>query len=48
MFNAKAKGKDELSVALKNLCDSIKISKIYDKNLEIYNQIIQEKNYQKA
>ncbi|NEP39968.1 MAG: DUF4435 domain-containing protein [Okeania sp. SIO2G4] len=48
MFNTKAKGKDQLSVALKDLCDSIDVSKIYDKNLEIYNQIIQEKNYKKA
>ncbi|NES71705.1 MAG: hypothetical protein F6K24_44140 [Okeania sp. SIO2D1] len=48
MFNGKAKGKDQLSLALKGLCDSIDVSKIYDKNLEIYNQIIQEKNYKKA
>ncbi|NEN89599.1 MAG: AAA family ATPase [Okeania sp. SIO3H1] len=48
MFNTKAKGKDQLSVALKDLCDSIDVSKIYDKNLEIYNQIIQEKDYKKA
>ncbi|NES65545.1 MAG: AAA family ATPase [Okeania sp. SIO2D1] len=48
MFDAKAKGKDQLSVALKGLCNSINISDIYDKNLAIYNQIIQEKDYKKA
>lgn len=48
MFNAKAKGKEQLSLALKELCHSINISDIYDKNLAIYNQIIQKKDYKKA
>jgi ABC-type lipoprotein export system ATPase subunit len=48
MFNAKARGKAELTTSLTTLVSSIDIENIYDKNFTIYQEIIANKDYKKA
>ena len=40
-FNQKAIGKDNLKQAVADLTDSIDIDQIYDKNIELYQDIIE-------
>ncbi|HBE17905.1 MAG TPA: ABC transporter ATP-binding protein [Cyanobacteria bacterium UBA11149] len=48
MFDAKAKGEDALSKALKSLTDSIDVNKIYNNNLNLYKNITDNMDYGKA
>lgn len=48
MFNAKAQGESGLSEALDSLISSIDVPKIYKENLNLYENIITNKDYKKA
>lgn len=48
MFNAKAQGEAGLTTALNSLVDSIDIKKIYNDNLNLYQNIITNRNYEET
>lgn len=48
MFDTKARGKAQLSQALISLTNSIKTDEIYDKNLDLYQEVIKKNDYEKA
>lgn len=47
-FNAKAEGEAKLTESLQSLTTDINVSEIYTRNLELYQDIISEKDYIKA